>query len=618
LKRVGFQTTSTAKTQLPEYNMLRLPSSALFGRKKTPIVKSDASPQAAGYGSPLQSLNSFSHTPRNEGECLPTILAQASWKSSDSSNSKKSPLVKRGKLMPRHKESNRLEDFYEVSTDKLGEGGYGTVRCARLKGADLMRVVKSVEKRIVDAADRAKREIEILKHLDHPTICRLHESFEDEKHIHIVMEYIKGRELYDEVLAQGHLDEESALYIMSQIFSALSYCHQRRIMHRDLKPENVMVQRASDRTPVARTPKTPLSRNGGSVIKVIDFGLATLCTAGLRQSTVLGTKHYIAPEVMRGNYDCPADVWSAGVIFHTLLVGQPPSERFRNGDVNGRFVAMQGGLWSSVSKGSKKLVVGVLEVKETRRLSAKVALTECTDIAKAMDETRADPELDNLKWRGGFSSPLTESHAVGVMSQFMAFHRSEKLQQAALTAVAMQLSGSQIHGLREQFQAIDANHDGHISREELEQAMMTMSADSGEEQEIPFGKIKSVFDSVDTDGSGAIDYSEFCAAALKSGQLRCDRAILAAFRVFDADGNGQISKAELGEVMMSQCADTAELDRLLDPWDADGDGQLSLDEFTAMVLSLGKDIAAPQAPKPFPAPPPEPLEEFEFGKISSL
>merc|ERR1719262_861924 len=105
-----------------------------------------------------------------------------------------------------------------------------------------------------------------------------------------------------------------------------------------------MVQRASDRTPVARTPRTPLSlSDGGSVIKVIDFGLATVCSASIRQSTVLGTKHYIAPEVMRGNYDFAADVWSAGVIFHTLLVGQPPSERFRNGDVNGRFVAMQGG-----------------------------------------------------------------------------------------------------------------------------------------------------------------------------------------------------------------------------------------------------------------------------------
>merc|ERR1711937_1109338 len=222
-------------------------------------------------------------------------------------------------------------------------GGFGTVRCARLKGYSLMRVVKSVEKKNLDAADRAKREIEILKHLDHPNICRLHESFEDEKHIHIVMEYIRGRELYDEVLSQGNMDEESAVYIMSQIFSALQYCHERRIMHRDLKPENVMVQHASDRTPVARTPKAPLSNSGGSVIKVIDFGLATLCTAGLRQSTVIGTKHYIAPEVMRGNYDYPADVWSAGVIFHTLLVGQPPSETFRNEDVAGKLVTMVGG-----------------------------------------------------------------------------------------------------------------------------------------------------------------------------------------------------------------------------------------------------------------------------------
>merc|ERR1719191_2368439 len=152
-----------------------------------------------------------------------------------------------------------------------------------------------------------------------------------------------------------------------------------------------MVQHASDRTPVARTPKSPFSWNGCSAIKVIDFGLATVCSASIRQSTVLDTKHYIAPEVMRGNYDFAADVWSAGVMFHTLLVGQPPSETFRNGDVNERFVAMQGGLWSSVSEGSKKLVLGVLAVQETERLSAKVALTECTKLERTLSLTSPSP-----------------------------------------------------------------------------------------------------------------------------------------------------------------------------------------------------------------------------------
>merc|ERR1719359_2793574 len=90
-----------------------------------------------------------------------------------------------------------------------------------------MREVKSVEKVKVDAADRAKREIEILKQLDHPNICRLHESFEDETHIHIVMEYIKGRELYDEVLAQGHLDEESAVHYMSPA----EHCDRHQALH---------------------------------------------------------------------------------------------------------------------------------------------------------------------------------------------------------------------------------------------------------------------------------------------------------------------------------------------------------------------------------------------------
>eukprot|EP00746_Dinoflagellata_sp_MGD_P164268 gnl/MRDRNA2_/MRDRNA2_92805_c0_seq1.p1 gnl/MRDRNA2_/MRDRNA2_92805_c0~~gnl/MRDRNA2_/MRDRNA2_92805_c0_seq1.p1 ORF type:complete len:600 (+),score=121.91 gnl/MRDRNA2_/MRDRNA2_92805_c0_seq1:78-1877(+) len=599
--------------------MLRLPSGAFFGRRST--AKQDPSPQTRGGKSPLQSLNSF-HGSCSEAhaDALPTILATP-WSSRGSSNSSKSnkSRFQRWRFQRGHKDGTKcLEDFYEVAEEKLGEGGFGTVHCARLKGADIMRVVKSVEKKVVDAADRAKREIEILKHLDHPNICRLHESFEDAKHIHIVMEYIKGKELYDEVLTQGHLDEESAVHYMSQIFSALHYCHQRRIMHRDLKPENVMVQHPSDRTPAARTPKTPLS--GGSVIKVIDFGLATLCTAGLRQSTVIGTKHYIAPEVMRGNYDYPADVWSAGVIFHTLLVGRPPCESFRHDDANEKLTAMRGGPWSAISDDSKRLIVGVLETSETERLSAKVALNDCTELARTL--AAKSPSLPS-----SFSSPqaLSERHAVGVLSCFSAFHRSEKLQRAALTAVAMQLTDSQMHGLREKFQAIDVNRDGHISREELEQAMTATSPGAGEEQEVPFGNIKSIFSSVDTDGSGLIDYSEFCAAALKSGALRCEKAILAAFRVFDINGDGQISKAELGEVIMSQGTDPDELEKLFDPWDADGDGHLSFPEFRSMVLNKGMEIveiASPmamvQACKCQPPFSPVSSQHESFCKITSL
>lgn len=560
-----------------------LPAAACFSRKNC-IANPDAAVKTQDYVTPVQHLNSFYGSDQNTPKScnLPTILA---WQTSNSFNAK-TPLVKRAFFMPRHKEINRLEDFYDVAKDKLGEGGFGTVRCATLKGADLMRVVKSVEKSKADAAERAKREIEILKRLDHPNICRLHESFEDASHIHMVLEYIKGRELYDELLAQGHLDEESALFIMSKIFSALQYCHHRMIMHRDLKPENVMVQRASDRAPCAGTPKTPLSRHGGSVIKVIDFGLGTICSTGIRQSTVLGTKHYIAPEVMRGNYGFAADVWSAGVIFHTLLVGQPPSQDFRNGDLNVRSVAMQSGLWCSVSEGSKELALGVLAVNESERLSARAALTECTTLGKALI-------ADSSCLPNGFSSPLSKMHAVEVMSRFMAFHRSEKLRRAALTAVAMQLTDSQIHGLREQFQAIDIDSDGHISREELEQAMATLF--SGETQEIALANVETVFESVDTDGSGVIDFSEFCAAALKNGTALCEKAILAAFRVFDTDSNGQITKKELSDVLMSHGGDLSvvELDELVDSWDADEDGQLSFDEFRAMVLNLGKDMSFP-------------------------
>lgn len=341
-----------------------------------------------------------------------------------------------------------------------------------------------------------------------------------------------------------------------------------------------MVQHSADRTPGATTPQTPFWRKWQDDlhIKVIDFGLGVLCREGHLQSSIVGTKHYVAPEVLQGSYDLAADVWSAGSIFHTLLVGQPPNDEVCiAGWGAGEHSPLSKRLWAGVSEESKLLIQGLLQHDPKKRLTSQVALQQFL----ALDEHCARPSFGN-------PNGLPAKHATGVMNQLVAFHRSQKLRKAALTAVAMQLTDSQIRGLREQFLAIDTNHDGQISLEELQSAMAHLPP-SGTNMDT---WITSIFNSVDTDGSGLIDYSEFCAAALREGTYRCEQSIQAAFRVFDQDGNGQISRSELDAVIArNECED---LDQLLSEWDSDGDGQLSFDEFRSMVLNLACPIPKSQ------------------------
>lgn len=85
------------------------------------------------------------------------------------------------------------------------------------------------------------REINILKTLDHPSIIKLYEVYENDLYIHLVLEYLEGGELFQHLSAKGAYTEKDASYVIQRVLEALHYCHSRRIMHRDLKPENLIL-----------------------------------------------------------------------------------------------------------------------------------------------------------------------------------------------------------------------------------------------------------------------------------------------------------------------------------------------------------------------------------------
>lgn len=90
--------------------------------------------------------------------------------------------------------------------------------------------------------------------------------------------------------------------------------HKQKIIHRDLKPENILF----------------LNLEGEFVLKIIDFGTAKKVRNTEKLKVVMGTPYYIAPEVIKGNYDLKCDIWTIGVILYVLLSGCPPF----NGDTD--------------------------------------------------------------------------------------------------------------------------------------------------------------------------------------------------------------------------------------------------------------------------------------------
>ena len=220
-----------------------------------------------------------------------------------------------------------ITKLYEIG-DELGSGNFAKVKKAKRKAktADVEKEVGGKKKVVLKAGaevaikiiDKAKvedmqdiqREIEIMNMVDHPNVINLFEIFDEPKKMNLVMELVTGGELFDRIVAKGNYSEKDAATCMSQLCQALDYLHTKKIVHRDLKPENLLYASPAD----------------DANLKVADFGLARMLTAGDMMKTACGTPGYVAPEILKNKgYDSGAvDMWSAGVILYILLCGFPP------------------------------------------------------------------------------------------------------------------------------------------------------------------------------------------------------------------------------------------------------------------------------------------------------
>lgn len=157
--------------------------------------------------------------------------------------------------------------------------------------------------------ENIKREISIMSKLRHPHIVRLYEVLATRNIIYIVLEYVKGGELFAKI-AKGRFGEAASRKYFQQLIAVVSYCHSRGIYHRDLKPENLLLDENEN-------------------LKVSDFGLSALTdqiqSDGLLH-TLCGTPAYVAPEILakRGYDGAKIDVWSCGVILFVLTAGYLP------------------------------------------------------------------------------------------------------------------------------------------------------------------------------------------------------------------------------------------------------------------------------------------------------
>ena len=447
-----------------------------------------------------------------------------------------------------HKTTNISKEYTFGKT--VGEGAFGKVRLGVHKATKQTRAIKILQKSKIDMKDLLN-EIEILSKLSHPNIMQIYEIFDDNTNIYIVSEYCKGGELFDIISKKGNFSEHDACIIMKQLMSAICYSHQNNIVHKDLKPENILMD----------------DDKGSLNIKIIDWGCAQTIKSVQKTSNADGTSYYIAPEVLRGEYNEKCDIWACGVILYILLCGYAPfdgetDEEIHSKVLEGKFEFPEED-WKNVTDEAKNLIKKMLTMDIDKRISAL--------------ETMKDPWFQKFEKKTHYDRKLAKN----VLSNMKKFKKNKTLEKTIISFIINQLvKKDERNELEKQFKEWDTNGDGVLSREEIVNGYKKAYGKVDENE------IDNMIKSIDLDGNGVIDYNEFLVCSMNKEKILRNDNLRICFNEFDTDHSGKISVDEISALFNKgdkNNENLEELKKMMKEADGNGDGEISFDEFKEIM-----------------------------------
>lgn len=431
-----------------------------------------------------------------------------------------------------------IHEVYDFGK-KLGSGSFGAVYLVthrtELKGTTKRECVcKVISKAHANASglaeEKVREEFAVLKRLDHPHVLRIYEDFEDDQNFYIVMEPCRGGDLENAVKEPITKDpmewEKWVAKSMKHTLEAIAYCHARGVIHKDLKPENVML----------------LSPKGAPVenlhVVVVDFGIAeAFRESEARTSTIAGTPPFMAPEVWAGNFGKACDVWAVGVMVFYLLSGRYPfvaetvqdfpravAQEPRWQQIHGATPQGQYACWQMLCK------------SEAGRPTAQHLLQHAW--------------FQQFDMGGSGIQNLSQTMCRGLIS----VTGRSNFEKFVGRLVATQLDAGQLSKVNEAFKAMDTNHDGMLSRQELTNGLLTLGASADE--------AARVVDDIDVGRTGRVSYTEFLAGVTdlrqKSPQER-DALLWLAWQQFGPDQNGLVRTADIQSALAARGMTVAEM-----------------------------------------------------------
>ena len=472
------------------------------------------------------------------------------------------------------REGSKVYDVYE-KLQFLGEGSFGSVYKVKRKNSgqrEIIRALKEISKEKMclneENSEEIRNEISVLKSLDHPNIMKIYEFYEDKENMYLITEFCGGdaANIQDKY---GVLPEFLVKYIMYQVFMAVAFFHANKIVHTDIKRENIaffyrdekkdkkevedflqkffedkeITEELCDASGLENLSEDALKvakELSNFDVKILDFGSAKKRNRN-KLSGITGTVYYCSPEIVNDKYDFECDEWACGVMMYILLVNEPPFQGESEEEIFSKILKDDPNLdinpLKDISDNCKDLIKKLLEKDAKKRIKAREALKhpfftsginignlfkgkykENTEILKTLYK-RKTQEIQDKKG----------SKFKDMVIAYITLHFSEKEEEKKARKIFMEMAGGDNHFL--------------IRKDTFVHRMGTIYKNESKE------KIEELFDNIDENKSGNIEYEELVRALSDRNQLLNDKNLREAFDFFDKDKSGSISWNEIAEII---------------------------------------------------------------------
>jgi calcium-dependent protein kinase len=432
---------------------------------------------------------------------------------------------------------------------------------ATLKSNGEQRILKIIpkNKKNLQKNQSLINEIELLEQIDNPYIIKLYEFYDCPKVICLVNEYCKGGNLNNRLILERQFTEFTTAIIIFQLLSALSFCHSKNIIHRNLTLSHILIDESK--------------RDNYIHIKIIDFSSSTKVIKGVDMGDSIGNLKYTSPEVFEGKYNETRDIWSVGVIMYILLTGIYP---FDGKDIL-----------------KIKAEIELCNVNYNNE-NLKKCSNECIDLLKELlnkDKNRISAQNAikhiwfknlNIKERLTF---LPFEKIKKVLEQIMKFKPKKTLQKLCLAYLVRNFNDESVNDASNLYLQIDYNNDGSIDENEFVMHLKEIIEKTGEK--IDESYLKKVFENIDIDKSGTVEYSEFVAAGVKKELILKEENLKESFDFFDKNKNGLINLEDLRVVFMKfKGFSQDEFNSIVSDVDADENNEIDFEEYKNVMNNI--------------------------------